>query len=60
MYTPTQAQLETEKRFLKKGYKFVCWIPSGDPFPNGVMVMEKRINNHRTVYVEIEPDGAVN
>jgi hypothetical protein len=69
MYNATQAQLDTEKRLNKQGFRFGNWIahqPDADNEPSdgtehlGTMVMVRRPNRFTTEYRQIEPDGTYN
>jgi hypothetical protein len=68
MYTPTQSQLDAEKRLSKQGFRFHNWIahrPDADGEPSdgteqlGTMIMVRRPNRFTREYREIEPDGSI-
>lgn len=69
MYNATKAQLDTEKRLNKQGFRFKNWIahqPDAENEPSngtnhlGTMIMVRRPNRFTTEYREVEPDGTIN
>ena len=68
MYTPTQAQLNSEKLLNKQGFRFNNWIAhrpyeDGEPAEGtehlGIMVMIRHPNRFTREYREIDPNGTV-